>query len=285
MIDGVDQDRRAEIPEEQGFILARFLREPEFDTNKKNLLEIIPNEKFSIEKKIFSEIKSSKFSKKENLYEEIIPLHGINPLILERENVDRRLDRFIIREGINRRIPQEVDRVLPLDNLPVPNLDPKRWFYSPTGLHASVFVGYTRSLTVDGEKMMLKDYNYIHFTPEGRGHFNRSKMTKSLASGIQGVVELVDAVDQGRFEAAQVFVGMTNINMALIAQRLGFVIIDECRNQDGSINKNLSYFTVVGKLVDIRARVGEFKRAGVTQRLEQRNQRSQAKPKPVPVGA
>lgn len=281
MVDRVDQDRRAEIPEEQGFIMAEFLREIRLDTKKKNSLpEDISNKFRSInENNIFSRIE---FPKEKNPHEEIIPLNIINPLTLERENAGRRIDNFI--RQIRIEFPQGVDYHVPADDLRVPGSDPKKWFSSPAGLRASAATG-TRSLTVNGEKVRFEGYNDVHFTPEGRSHFDPSKMTRSLAGGIQGIVELIDAVDQGRFEAAPIFVGMTNINMALIAQRLGFVIIDECRNSDGSINKKLSFFTVVGKLADIRARVGELKKAGVAQKLEQRNQGLRAKPKLEPVGA
>lgn len=287
MIDRVDQDRRAETAGELHGILERFLlgsrlNEKESNFYPKDLLK----KNSSNENKISfnTEILKTKNFEKNVLKKEIIPLLEINPLRLERGNVNRRLDDFII-EGMNRRIPQGANRPLPLDNLPVPGLDPKKWFSSSSGLWASIFKGVRRDYTAHGEKVVLEDYNNIHFTPEGRGHFDPSKMTKSLASGIQGIVELIDAVDQGRFEAAPVFVGTTNINMALIAQRLGFVIVDECRTSDGKINKNLRSFTVVGKLDDIRARVGEFKRAGVDQKLVQRSQRLKIAPKLEPARA
>jgi len=279
MIDGVDQDRRVDIPKEQNVILARFLPEHKLNTNEKKILSEIIWDKEPIRKnKIFSQIEFSK-----NNLKEIIPLNLINPLILERGNADRRLDDFI-RQGM-REIPQGVDHRFPADDLHVPGLDPKKWFSSPTGLRASVAVGYTGTLTVNGERVRFENHNDIHFTPEGRNRFDPSTMTESLISGIQGVAELIDAIDQGRFEAASIFVGTTNINMALIAQRLGFVIVDECRTRDGNINKNLRFFIVVGKLEDIRDRVKEFEKAGVAQKLEQRNQRLQAKPKLAPVGA
>lgn len=276
MTDRMDKENIQEIPGQQNFILDRFLRE--FDLNIKVKKDSI-KQNIKENKILFSEIKNIGI---DNL-KELIPLNIINPLILERENADRRIDEFI-REGINRRIPQRVEHPLPLANLPVPDLAPKRRFSSPTGLRADKVAGFAWTLTVNGEKVVFENYNDIHFMPEGRGHLDFSRITDSLTKGIQGVVELLDAIDQRRFDAASVFVGITNINMALIAQRLGFVIIDECRNQDGSINKNLAAFAVVGKLGDIRARVEEFKRAGVAQRLQQRNQRLQAKPKLAPAG-
>lgn len=242
--------------------------------------DIIPNNKFSIEHKIF--FKKEDLGKN-NRIKEIIPLllFEENPLRLERENVNRGLDE-LIREEMNRRIPRGENRPLPLSQ---DLSNPKGAFFF-SGLHSYAVKGVdSRELTVHGERVVLKDYNSIHFAPEERISLNPSKMTESLASGIQGVVEMINAIDQGRFEAAPVFVGTTNINMALIAQRLGFVIVDQCRTPDGNINKNLRSFTVVGKLDDIRARVGEYKRAGVAQKLEQRNQRLQARPKLIPVGA
>lgn len=275
MVDRVDESREVPRRDEAIFVLHRFLNEivPIQAKEKIDLSKVILRENF------FSKVQSPL---KKNIEQKIL-LNRINPLILERPDVNERLDIFI-RDRIGGRIPQEANRPLLLDNLPVPDQDSKKTFFSSTGLRASVSTGYTRTLTVNGEKVALEDYNDIHFTPERRHFFSPSKMTESLASGIQGVVGLIDAIDQGKFQAAPVFVGTTNINMALIAQRLGFVITDECRTPDGNINKNLRSFTVVGKLEDIRTRVEEFRRAGVAQKLEQRSQRLQAKPKLVPAG-
>lgn len=283
MIDGVDRDRRVETAGELNGILERFLREHRLDKKGGNLFSEILSEKNFSENKISfdKEIFKTKKFEKNRLEEEIIPLNRTNPLKLERENVDRRLDDFI-RERMDIRIPQRANPPLPLN----PDLfNPKRGFFS-SGLSSRVVKGaYVRELTVHGERVVLEDYNDIHFTPGGRGRFNFSKMTESLASGIQGIVELINAVDQGRFEAAPVFVGTTNINMALIAQRLGFVIVDQCRTPDGTINKNLGSFTVVGKLSDIRVRVEEFKRAGVDQKLAQRSQGLKTAPRLEPARA
>lgn len=284
MIDRADyQDNGgAEIPGEPDGILERFLHESRRDRKENNLFpEILLKENFNNNKKrIHREIVSFE---KSYLKKEIISLNRIGTLRLEEENVNRRLDDFI-REGMGRRIPQGANRPLPLNNLRVPGS--KTLFSSSTGLGALAYKGvvYPKHTTVNGEKMALEDYADIHFTPEGRRHFNQSKMTESLTSGIQGIVELIEAIDQGKFEAVSMFVGHTNINMALIAQRLGFVIADQCRNPDGSINKNLRSFTVVGKLDDIRGRVEEFKRVGIDQKLAQRNQRLRAKPKLAPAG-
>lgn len=284
MTDRIDHDGRmktAEIPEagEQDFIPRRFLRDgpenPELD-----ILNMLNKNK---EEYPIIEL-TNKIFPRESLFEKNIELNKIKPLMLEGKNVDRRLDRFIEEEMRMRgeeariEIPQRADRSL------LPKPDPKKRFRSSSGLYADISA-FRKDSTVKGEKVTLADYAEIHFTPEGRGHFNPSKITDSLSKGIQGVIDLLDAIDQGEFQAAQVFVGTTNINMALIAQRLGFVIVDECRTPDGNINKDLRYFTIVGRLEDIRARVNEFKRVGVAQRLEQRNQRLRAKPKIEPVGA
>lgn len=266
MVGIMDQDRGGEVQAEENLILGRFLREYNPDIKKNFIKEnkILFSEKINIHK---------------NNLKELMPLDIIiNPLILEGEAVDRRVDEFI-RQRMRREIPQRVTRPLP-----VPDLGPKRSFSSPTGLRADKMRGYARSLTVNGKAVLFEDYNDIHFMPGGRAYFDSSRVTESLTKGIQGVVDLLDAVDQGEFEPASTFIGTTNINMALIAQRLGFVIIDECRNQDGSINKNSQQFTVVGELRDIRARVEEFKRAGIDQKLAQRNQRLRAKPKLAPAG-
>ena len=115
--------------------------------------------------------------------------------------------------------------------------------------------------------------------PGGRIQLDRSKITDSLTKGVRGLAELLDAIDQGRFSATEVFQGQTNINMALIAQRLGFKIADSCRTPDGNINRDLTSFTIVGRLSDIRQKVEEFKQSNIQQKLEARAQRLQ----PIPA--
>lgn len=272
MPEEVNQDKEVERLAEPFPILGRFIEENEPRPNRDEYLitgrqeknkSFLKSDKTREIINSLDLIKYSLNSKKENM----------NPRILEERRVNERVDDFIREELARQQIERDVRPIVP--QMPLESQNTRGNFLSSTGLSASVSVGYRRSLTVNGEKVILADYNDIHFTPEGRGHFDRSKMTKSLASGIQGVAELIDAVDQGRFKAAQVFVGMTNINMALIAQRLGFVIVDECRTADGNINKQLRVFTVVGKLDDIRSRVEEFKRSGTPQRLAQRTHRPQ----------
>src|SRR5947207_1798430 len=111
--------------------------------------------------------------------------------------------------------------------------------------------------------------------PSGRSSFDPKKMTDSLANGIKGIIEMIDAIDRGDIDLPTVFIGDTNINMALVAQRLGFTIADNCRDAEGNIDKSLPMFTIVGKLQDIRTKVEEFRRQGRDARIMRRSQRLQ----------
>lgn len=132
-------------------------------------------------------------------------------------------------------------------------------------------------LTINGREVIFEGHKYtrIDFTPGGRTHFDAAKMTDSLANGIIGLTEFLAAVDKGQFEVASVLMGTTNLNMALIAQRLGFSIVDQCRTADGTIDKKLSEFTVVGNLADIRARIEKFRREGTFEKVQARYQKLQ----------
>jgi hypothetical protein len=88
----------------------------------------------------------------------------------------------------------------------------------------------------------------------------------------------MEAIDSGKLKVASVLTGHTNLNMALIAQRLGFKIIDQCRTADGNINKDLPEFTVAGNIADIRQRIEEFRQTGIAQKLEVRSNRLQFSP-------
>ena len=147
-------------------------------------------------------------------------------------------------------------------------------------MSARVVTSTGRGLTVRGETVTFLDSKYtrVDFTPEGRAHLDTSKMTDSLAKGISGIKELVGAIDSGAIELEPVFVGYTNIHMALIAQRLGFTIVDECRTADGNIDKTLPIFTVVGRLADIKAKVKQFEESGAVQRINSRAQKLTLKP-------
>lgn len=213
------------------------------------------------------------------LYENLIINKNFNP----------RLDEFI-----RERIPLREENLLPeLDRIELPQLRELRRLDESTKFKSFANSGFTAdtkkyfgprpSLSINGQPIESSngEYTEVHFTPDGRGNFTPSKMTDSLAKGIEGVAKMIDAIDSGTFISAQLFVGRTNLNMALIAQRLGFVIVDECRNPDGTINKDLKSFTVVGKLEDIKAKVEEFRKAGTDQKLAQRNQRLKLKPSPA----
>lgn len=195
---------------------------------------------------------------------------------LEDNRRNRRIDR-VIGQLIDRPLPRVVPQIDGAEPRTLKGIA-SRYFSSLTGFTASAHdYGFPRTMTIEGQEVMFEDdkqgYTEIHFTPDSRVHFDPSKMTDSLAQGIQGVIEMVEAVDKGKFNPAQLFVGVTNINMALVAQRMGFVIVDECRTSDGKINKDLQTYTVVGKLGDIRAKVEEFKTKGIQGKLHQRGQR------------
>lgn len=125
-----------------------------------------------------------------------------------------------------------------------------------------------------GEEVIFdNECTAVNFMPGKRQRRDPSKITESLAAGIRGIVELLDAINRGVVRVAPVFIGSTNINMALIAQRLGFTIADKCRTPDGKINRSLTKFTIVGRLDDIRRKVGEFEKSKIYEKLLDRAER------------
>lgn len=155
----------------------------------------------------------------------------------------------------------------------------KSYFESPsTGLSAEVVKDLTicQGSTINGKSIDTgKAYTRIDFTPGGRERFDRLKQTDSLAKGIKGIMELLDVIDQGDVYLEDIFVGSTNINMALIAQRLGFVIVDQCRTAEGQIDKNIKTFIIVGRLEDIRKQVLKLQEIRLPERLFSRKRRLQ----------
>lgn len=171
------------------------------------------------------------------------------------------------------RIRREQTRVLPIQLLPVTD---KRAF-SLHGFSASSWqvIGLPLvggELKVDGERVLVDNrYTRIDFMPEGRARRKASKITNSIASAIKGLTGVVAAIDAREVDLEPIFVGTTNVNMALISQRLGFKIIDSCRNPDGTIDKSRISFIVVGRLEDIRQKLSEFAQSGLDQRILQRD--------------
>lgn len=199
--------------------------------------------------------------------------------ILESPQTDRRVDEFIIEEFRDILRPE---RTRPSQ----PPSENKRRFRSSTGLSAVDDTGFV--ITVGGQTVLSPDemYTRIDFVPEFRTFRDPTKVTESLKAWIDGLIELLDAIEQGRAELTPIFVlGDTNINMALITQRFGFEITDQCRTENGEIDRNRKSFTAIGRLDQIKERVDQFKQSVKYDRLETRAGRLQSttrKPELVP---
>lgn len=150
-------------------------------------------------------------------------------------------------------------------------------FFLEDGLSAIVFkrTQLDPRLTIKGEEVKFEgdEYTDVEFLPGGRDKFKASKITESLAKGISGLTKLLAAIDRGNINIAPILVGRTNINMALIAQRLGFSIVDQCRTPNRELDKALNIYTIVGKIENVREKVKEFQQLGVSDRLLARQQR------------
>lgn len=254
-------------------LLREMSRRSERRKNEK-LIEIDKNDYKSSLKNIIEEKDISNIFKIENKknYESNIIDDRLDSYVrdLFRENrVDVRFD-----EDLDR-IRREQTRVLPSQLLPVTD---KRAFslhgFSASSLQVIGLPLMGGELKVDGERVLVdKRYTHIDFMPEGRARREASKITNSIASVIKGLTGLVAAIDAREVDLEPIFVGTTNINMALISQRLGFRIVDSCRNPDGTIDKSRTSFTVVGRLEDIRQKLSEFAQSGLDQKVLQRDTR------------
>jgi hypothetical protein len=209
----------------------------------------------------------------------------------EREEVDERLDRYIINVLREERRPRERrwydqldwERIFPepVEVRPQAAEPIARFpFHSETGLYLEPQAQTPLDLSVDGARVsaLSARYSRIHFTPGGRAWFSPAKMTDSLSKAISGVAELVEAIDSGEVDVAPMIIGTTNKNMALIAQRMGFRVVDSCRTEDGKINRDLEVYTVAGAVEDIRQRIQEFQQSSLSERLSLRQARLNPRP-------
>lgn len=217
--------------------------EKEMATSAKNLI------KFNKSDYETSLIKN--FTKKEGYFSNILKTETKKNF--ESSIIDDRLDSYVrdlfrenrrdvrFEEDLDR-VRRQTTRLLPREMLPVAH----KGTFSMHGLSAgSMPAAFMRvELKVDGERVLVdKEYTGIDFMPE-RARRDASKLTNSLANAIKGMTGLVAAIDAREVDLEPVFVGTTNINMALISQRLGFRVIDSCRNPDGTIDKSKTSFTV-----------------------------------------
>lgn len=205
----------------------------------------------------------------------------MNTSLLERRIISGNIDDFI--GNIVRQVPPTISEHR-IESNASHGLGTDRVFRSSTGLSASTLVDNGPAQhRIKGEPVIFEEgaYTRIDFTPGGRTSFDSTLMTDSLANGIKGLMELVDAIDQGRFKPASTAVGSTNLHMALIAQRLGFVIVDECRTEDGNIDRDRESFTIVGKMLDVQEKVHKFVAEGRHQRIIERSQKLTSAPQPA----
>lgn len=166
----------------------------------------------------------------------------------------------------------------------IPYLNIVGKFESPsTGFVAQVYYQNNteyQNLTINGKAIISNHgtFTEIHFAPEGRESVDHKKITDSLFKGLEGVMELLEAINQKKFRATSIFIGSTNIRMALATQRLGFVLTDQCYNSNGEINEALKEFKIIGNLNEIKKRIEEIKESNINSKLEQRNQRLKLEP-------
>lgn len=164
----------------------------------------------------------------------------------------------------------------------IPNMSTVGEFNSSSGdLKAGVYLQkHTRYeyLTINRRRIIDANgvFTRIGFAPEEREHFDPKKTTNSLIKGIKGIIELLEAVDQKQFKPAEIFIGITNMKMASISQRLGFKIADQCYDSNGKINKDMKKIIIIGNLNEIRKNIEEFRNPSKLQKLEKRNQRLQS---------
>lgn len=174
----------------------------------------------------------------------------------------------------------------PTQNLPAQPAtieDRKNTFRSQYGLTVYTDMFIEMDVLVNGQAVLQKgnEYTSVDFMPGHRARLDRSRMTDSMDKGIKGLVELIAAIERGDVVLAPVFVGTTNLNMALISQRLGFRIADSCRKPDGTIDKGKDQFTVVGRLEDIKQKLTEFIQKGLDQKVAQRAVRTKPQLQPA----
>ncbi len=197
-------------------------------------------------------------------------------LIPESNVINDGMDRFISRSFEPARLISDRDQVF-LQAAEPSAYGHKGGFRSSTGLSVTLDASVL-GLTLDGRRVASEgEVARVDFTPGRRTSFDPRRMTDSLANGIEGIRQFVRAIDEGQLDEVETLVGNTNINMALIAQRLGFVIVDQDRTLSGEIDMTKGSFTVVARIQDVRERVKHFEESGAATRIQDRHARQSAR--------
>ncbi|MCS7092013.1 MAG: hypothetical protein NZM26_01530 [Patescibacteria group bacterium] len=127
-----------------------------------------------------------------------------------------------------------------------------------------------RSILHNGKLILAEgeEYSQIYFNPDGNTTKNSKEITATIIHGIEGIIELISAIEKGHVKLPHTFLGITNKEMALIVQRrLGFVIIEELEPE------SWESYTVIGKLEDIKPKLDQIIQSGVLDRLKSRQAR------------
>lgn len=113
------------------------------------------------------------------------------------------------------------------------------YFYSWYGLAAMKVPFDTQGLeneTISKEKIIPEDNNctLVHFLPEERLTSDPKFRTESLFYSVEGLKEMIEAIDNNKVDLPPTFIGFTNVDMAKIAIRFGFKVVDSCLDNNGT---------------------------------------------------
>lgn len=109
----------------------------------------------------------------------------------------------------------------------------------------------------------------IHFLPGDRLTNERSAVTESLFLAVQGMQELVAAVERGRVNLPPVLVGETNPEMANIARRIGFEPVDSC-TANGKIDPSKPKIVLVGRFEEVKEKLKKFLESDIYTKIQDR---------------
>jgi hypothetical protein len=116
-------------------------------------------------------------------------------------------------------------------------------------------------------------YLMLDFFPNGRSKKDYSEMTISILSGIKGLVELINLIDNETTHPIRTIAGYTNLEMSvLLVQKLGFLVASGI-TPDGKIDINQRSYQVVGEIKDIKTKLSEFIDSDRFKKLERRHRR------------
>lgn len=94
--------------------------------------------------------------------------------------------------------------------------------------------------------------------------------TESLFYSVEGLKQMIEAIRHNKVDLPPTFIGFTNVDMAKIAMRFGFKVVDSCLDNNSDIDISKPKIILVGNLEIIREKLEKFIKSDLYRKVKKR---------------